>query len=436
MIDWDLKYLQKLEKYNILPALYSRFKDDILMATKRLKNGSKIVNGKVIIDESKITEDESKTASKITFEILKEIAEEVDPMLKFTIDTPCSHDDNKIPVLDLKVNVNKKENQRIDFEFYEKPTKHKQVILSNSALSMDKKRTILTQECLRIIRNTKSELGVEVRNRYLSNFMVKLKRSGYNQKFRIEVLDSALKAFEKMVEEDKNGQKPLFRDRLWNFEERMKAKQSKKLNWYKNGKNSKYTSILMVPPTPGSVLVKELQRREEEVNRYNDERFKMVETGGIKIEDILSKKNPFKKEKCEENDCPLCKSAENQKIKALCSTNNVGYRWTCENCKIKNLKRVYEGESSRSARIRGKEHLRGLKNKNPQNMLYKHKFLEHPEEENVNFKMEITGLFRDALTRQADEAVRIKNCEKSELLNSKSQFNNAPITRIVINRER
>ena len=24
-----------------------------------------------------------------------------------------------------------------------------------------------------------------------------------------------------MVEEDKNGQKPLFRDRLWNFEERM-----------------------------------------------------------------------------------------------------------------------------------------------------------------------------------------------------------------------
>ena len=56
--------------------------------------------------------------------------------------------------------------------------------------------------------------------------------------------------------------------------------------------------------------------------------------------------------------------------------------------------------------------------------------------ENVKFKMEITGLFRDALTRQADEAVRIKNCEKSELLNSKSQFNNAPISRIVIDRKR
>ena len=397
---------------------------------------AKITNGELVIDETKLIEDESKSASKITFEILKEIAEEVDPMLKFTIDTPCDHKCNQIAVLDLAVNVNKEENQRIDYEFYEKPTKHKQVILSNSALSMDKKRTILTQECLRIIRNTKIELGVETRNKHLSNFMIKLKRSGYNQKFRIEVLNSALKAFEKMIVDDKKGQKPLFRDRLWNYEERNKAKNSKKLNWYKQGGKSIYTSVMFVPPTPGMVLCKELQQREKEVNKFNDERFKMVEAGGVKVENILTQKNPFKKEKCEENDCPLCKNAGNEKVIALCSTNNVGYRWTCENCKIKNLKRVYEGESSRSARIRGKEHAKGLKNEDPKNMLYKHKVLEHHDEPNVNFKMEITGLFRDALTRQADEAVRIKNCEKSELLNSKNQFNNAPITRIVIDRKR
>ena len=56
-------------------------------------------------------------------------------------------------------------------------------------------------------------------------------------------------------------------------------------------------------------------------------------------------------------------------------------------------------------------------------MLYKHKILEHPDEENVEFKMEITGLYKDALTRQANEAVRKKNSQKSEILNSKSQFN-------------
>ena len=58
------------------------------------------------------------------------------------------------------------------------------------------------------------------------------------------------------------------------------------------------------------------------------------------------------------------------------------------------------------------------------------------EEEIVSFKMEITGLFKDALTRQANEAVRIKNCKKSEILNSKSQFNHPPITRIIMDRKK
>ena len=37
--------------------------------------------------------------------------------------------------------------------------------------------------------------------------------------------------------------------------------------------------------------------------------------------------------------------------------------------------------------------------------------------------MEITGTFRDALTRQAEESIRIQTRKKSELMNSKSQFN-------------
>ena len=71
-------------------------------------------------------------------------------MLKFTIDTPDEQKDNKIAVLDLKVQINEKENYRLDYEYFEKATKHPNVILSDSALSMNMKRTILTQECLRI----------------------------------------------------------------------------------------------------------------------------------------------------------------------------------------------------------------------------------------------------------------------------------------------
>jgi hypothetical protein len=46
--------------------------------------------------------------------------------------------------------------------------------------------------------------------------------------------------------------------------------------------------------------------------------------------------------------------------------------------------------------------------------------------------MEITGRFSDALTRQADEAVRIHGRKDPELLNSNSEFNHPPIARVVI----
>ena len=97
--------------------------------------------------------------------------------------------------------INDNEMNRIDFEHYEKPTKNPRVILASSALSFSKKRTILTQKGFRRLRNTKRELGPEVQKKYLNLFMLSLKKSGYNQKFRKEILDSVLKAYQKMVED-------------------------------------------------------------------------------------------------------------------------------------------------------------------------------------------------------------------------------------------
>ena len=92
---------------------------------------------------------------------------------------------------------------------------------------------------------------------------------------------------------------------------------------------------------------------------------------------------------------------------------------------------MYEGETSRSARLRGKEHLDAYRRKDSDSVLYKHKLVEH-EQEDVDFVMEITGVFRDALTRQADEAVRIYTRKNEELMNSKSEFNHPPIARVVV----
>ena len=89
--------------------------------------------------------------------------------------------------------------------------------------------------------------------------------------------------------------------------------------------------MLFVAPTPGGTLAKELRQREEELNRHSDERVKIVEKGGLKIKDILGTKNPFKKSKCAQKDCPLCTSIANvvcsEDSNISCNSNNIGYRW-------------------------------------------------------------------------------------------------------------
>ena len=234
--------------------------------------------------------------------------------------------------------------------FFEKPTKNPKILMADSAINAKSKRTILTQECLRRIRNTKIELGDAVRNDHLNRFMIKMKNSGYSKNYRIQILKSALNAFDKMLEEDKNGTKPLHRNREWNRENRLKYKENKRNNWYKNGKETEkiYKSILFVPPTPGSGLLQELKNREEQLNKNNKERIKIVEKGDLKIEKIMTTKNSFKEEKCQDKWCPLCKGDFGE-FKIACNTNNTGYRWVCKTCeKTKNATKAYEGETSRS----------------------------------------------------------------------------------------
>ena len=142
------------------------------------------------MNEEKKTIDEEKSDSKITMEVIQELAQSINPMIKQTIETPCNFKNRKLPVLDIQVEINWNESNRIDFQFYKKMTRYPKVILADSALSYAKKRTILTQECLRRLRNTKMELGPEIQRKHLNKFMLQLKNSGYSQKFRKVIVDS------------------------------------------------------------------------------------------------------------------------------------------------------------------------------------------------------------------------------------------------------
>ena len=64
------------------------------------------------------------------------------------------------------------------------------------------------------------------------------------------------------------------------------------------------------------------------------------------------------------------------------------------------------------------------------NPLWKHCTLEHGGEK-VEFTMTALGSFRSCLKRQVNESVRISSSQADILLNSKSEFHQAPLTRLV-----
>ena len=78
--------------------------------------------------------------------------------------------------------------------------------------------------------------------------MKKLQTSGYDQKFRLEILKSILKGWKTILQKAETGQKPLHRSR--EFEKRLQEKSNKKLNRFKGKDGKTFKSVMMVPATP------------------------------------------------------------------------------------------------------------------------------------------------------------------------------------------
>ena len=434
MINWDREFLKKLKQLGIEIFVYERFKDDITIVVESLEAGTKYEDDSIVNDPEKKIRDEDKSNEEITMNVLNDVANSMDAMIQFTVDFPTNHKSGRVPILDVQASISEEKQNKIEFEYYEKPTRNKKVILSDSALTAKQKRTILTQECLRRLRNTQKDLGGDIQKKNLNNFMVKMKNSGYGAKYRKEILDSSYKAFNEMIKADQLGEKPLYRSKYYKKDIREDEKIKKRKNWYKNGqKETEYITVLFVPITKGGLLAKELRKHEYELNRNSKYRIKIVENGGIQLKNFLIQKDPFPKLKCDRIKCIICNSEESETLKFSCNSNNVGYQIGCDTCLERGKSRVYEGESSRSARIRGAEHLADFEKMRPKSVLWKHKLTEHPDEE-MKFKMKITKKYQDPLSRQANEAVRIsfRNQKAGELLNSKSEFNHPPISRVMV----
>ena len=108
----------------------------------------------------------------------------------------------------------------------------------------------------------------------------------------------------------------------------------------------------------------------------------------------------------------------------------MGYRIECLTCQRAGKSAIYEGETSRNAYTRGIEHLDALRLHDDENALWKHCLVAH-DGNRAEFTMKVVGIFRTPLVRQVDESVRIIVSKADCVMNSKSEWHQAPLIRII-----
>ena len=158
---------------------------------------------------------------------------------------------------------------------------------------------------------------------------------------------------------------------------------------------------------------------------------KIIETGGQSLRSQLVRTDLSG---CPTEDCDLCESGAGG---GSHTRRGCVYSGTCKECEEEGITAKYFGESGRSGYHRMKEHTRDIKTNNPKNAFSKHLQLKHPDKvrETSTFSFKVERTCRSCLDRQVQEGVRITLDESDELLNSKSEYHQPGVTRVVTTRE-
>ena len=288
----------------------------------------------------------------------------------------------------------------------------------------------MSQEVLRILRNTRRTLPWSIKSEMLSQFALRMKDSGYSEQIRQEIIEGGVKGYENQLERALAGVCPLYRPREWNRVERDSKKKLKRVAWYKAA-----DAVLFLPPTPRSELAKMM----EEILASSPWKVKVIERAGKTVNNQLSSLDPFSTKECGRENCFVHTSGG----KGDCRQPGILYRHVCQApaCTQDGMVVGRWGETSHTAYTRGKKHLDALRtaigNKNKADMdngLVAH-YLEHHEGEEPNFKMDVVEKFTRPMQRQIAEGVAIHRSMDTIVMNSKNEWIQPATSRIRVTRE-
>ena len=298
------------------------------------------------------------------------------------------------------------------------------------------KRSVLTQEGIRILKNCSEDIPWETTAEMMSDFSLRMKLSGYNESYRHNIIQSSISGYEKQKEMDRNDIQPMFRDKNWNKVKRKKDKEKKTKQWFKKGAENDQSFPIFCPCTPNSKLFQRWKKVAEEVAESSRGRVKakIVEQAGTPLKTLLCKSAPKEDNTCHAEDCHVCNSDTTRRFACRkMSPGGMGYEVQCMTCLHDNRRTsLYHGETSRTLYTRSKEHLnRGSGSEDKP--LLKHSRIYHPNTE-ATFEIRPVEYFTDPLTRQINEGVRINNSKSDEgyLMNSKSEYRQGVVPRVAM----
>ena len=215
----------------------------------------------------------------------------------------------------------------------------------------------------------------------------------------------------------------------------------------------KIKSVLFVARTGSTELCRRLRAEEQNLSRMTGYAVKIQERSGNQIRKILCNgKSAWSEVKCLRPWCMVCLGGQGQ-----CRRRNQTYISICNVCEErKNAAEAgvkedddtkednevnqdnlvvwrYGGETSRSLAERSRDHYQGFLNKSPENHLWKHKILCHPEEE-ITFSMKSDRKHFSSFERMCRETILIESLEEQGgILNSKiSGYNRCTIPRLQV----
>ena len=399
--------------------------------------------------------------------------------LEFTVETPEDFEQEKLPTLDFK--IWQETDGTINHSYFQKPIKTPFVVMSRSGMSNQQKIQILAKELTRrisninILRSSKDDY-IEV----IEQFTQELRNSEYPHHTARQIVLSGIRGLSTKIIRRKAKNQEFYRAAHTTAHSRAKKKLVNRESWYKrqeqenqnteiscsppennfdkntrtlNAKKSpenkkqgpepKIKAVMFVPHTPGSELAKKLRENEEHLVKITGTKVKIIERTGTKIQDLLTRSNPWKGADCERQNCLLCfTKCKTEKNKSQdCHQRNVVYEIRCLTCqeletnkiieqdltqqekveqqtKIKLFK--YIGETSRSCYERGWEHLNDLTSLKSSSHMLKHIVNSHPEQDpkEVHFGMKIIRTCKTSFERQVYESVAIQQeREQHHILN-------------------